>query len=199
MNSPCATLPPGASGVSSAARRRISRTSALSAPPAAVKNLSPLRFQGRWLAVIMTAASKGSSPVTVVMNIAGVVQRPRSVTAAPHAASVSQSVLAIASPERRESRPTLTRKLSFPSRARRKRAKPPAMARTAASSSVTASPSTPASATPRTSLPFCSFARSIFRSSRKYFYLLYFTAPERSLQRAFPLFLFAERRDIISF
>ena len=55
------------------------------------------------------------------MNIAGVVQRPRSVTSAPQAASVSQSAAAIASPERRESRPTLTRQFSFPSRAQKAR------------------------------------------------------------------------------
>ena len=52
----------------------------------------------------------------------------------------------------------------------------------AASSSVTGSFSTPASATPRTSLPFCSLLRSIFRSSRKKYYRVHFTAPHGSLQ-----------------
>ena len=128
--------------------------SALSAPPAAVKNFSPFRFQGRWLAVIITAASNSYPGVTVVMNMAGVVHRPMSVTFRPQTANSPHSHCAIVSPESRESRPTDTRSGPPPRRARSHAVKPRAMCRTASSVSVTSSPGIPGSATPRISLPF---------------------------------------------
>ena len=88
------------------ARFRISLTSALSMPPVFVKNLKPLRLNGWWLAVISTAASQ--SKFTVVMNMAGVEDRPQFLTCTP--ASVSPLMIASVrrSAEMRESCPTAT-------------------------------------------------------------------------------------------
>ena len=156
--------PPGtaASGNASAASVRISRISALSAPPFAVKNFMPFRFHGRWLAVIITAAVNGRRGSTVDMNMAGVVASPRSVTSAPAFCSAAHSVFTIAGPDSRESRPTAIRSAS-PSgrRARSQRTKPPAILSTASVFRFTSSPATPLMATPRISLPFCSFKSSI--------------------------------------
>ena len=136
--------------------------SELSRPPREVKNLSPFRFQGRWLAVIITAAVKGRRGSTVDMNMAGVVARPRSVTSAPARQNAPHRVSRMAGPESRESRPTLMRSPSPSGNlARSQRTKPPAMASTASVPRFTSSPGTPGRATPRISLPFCSFERSI--------------------------------------
>ena len=55
---------------------KISEISGLSRPPAGVKNFSPLRKNGWWLAVICTEQSHGSSKTA--MNIDGVEARPQS-------------------------------------------------------------------------------------------------------------------------
>ena len=105
----------------------------------------------------MTEASKAKPSVTVDMNMAGVEAMPRSVTCRPSAAIASMSHSASCGPDRRESRPTATRSVSLPSRARSHRAKPRPISRQACSVRFTCWPSMPSMATPRMSLPFCSF------------------------------------------
>ncbi len=53
-----------------------------SRPPARVKNFSPLRLHGWWLAVSCTEPSQARSCVTI--NMAGVEERPQSSTWTPH-------------------------------------------------------------------------------------------------------------------
>ena len=65
------------------AKTMMSVMSPLSRPPRLLKNFIPLRFQGRWLAVIITAPSASNSGNTVDMNMAGVEAMPQSMMRQP--------------------------------------------------------------------------------------------------------------------
>ena len=80
--------------------------SAFSNPPLAVKNFNPFLFQGKWLAVTITAPSAQSCSSTVAINIAGVEAIPKLSTVAPAAAAPSAKALQSAGLEIRESLPT---------------------------------------------------------------------------------------------
>ena len=140
-----------------AAASSILFTSLFSAPPSLVKNFIPLRLYGRWLAVSMIAPSALISSNTVVMNIAGVDASPQSMTLAPRDVSPPIAAFFSSGPETRESRPIVTfmsdadRPVFFS----RKSMKPIAIRHTASGVRFTGSSATPATATPRTSLPFC--------------------------------------------
>ena len=83
-----------------------------SSPPSRVKNFSPLRFQGRWLAVTITAPSQPKPGRTVDINMAGVLAMAQSRQEAPSRRTPSAALAASSGPESRESRPTPT--VSFP-------------------------------------------------------------------------------------
>ena len=98
--------------------------------------------------------------VTVLTKHAGVVASPRSTTRAhPAFANPANDALASAGPESRGSRPTATTTsfVSAPIFRASHSANASAMRNAASSFKVTGSPSTPSSATPRTSEPFWSF------------------------------------------
>ena len=101
----------------------------------------------------MTAPSAMKPSVTVVMNIAGVVQSPQESTFAPAAVRPCAAASASGSPVTRESRPTATTGCSFAQPLlRRKRTNAAPSARAAASVSTAGCPSR-ATASPRTSVP----------------------------------------------
>ena len=149
---------PVTSGVRQAFRRMVMMSSC-STPPSFVKNLRPLRLKGRWLAVIMMEPSICVSFSTMDMNIAGVEARPQSTVTQPAAVSASSTAFLSAGAEMRVSWPTAMRSSFFalPVRSARKSRKPEAMRFAASAVRFTGSPSTPSTATPRTSLPFASF------------------------------------------
>ena len=136
--------------------------SAFSNPPLAVKNFNPLRFQGKWLAVTITAPSARSCLSTVAINIAGVDAIPKLSTVAPTAAAPLAKACRSAGLEMRESLPTAMVCAVFPFFS-------PSQATNACAKAVvtslvrfTLSPSIPSSATPLISEPFCSFFQSIW-------------------------------------
>ncbi len=96
---------------------------------------------------------------TMDMNIAGVEARPQSTVTQPAAVSASSTAFLSAGAEMRVSWPTAMRSSFFalPVRSARKSRKPEAMRFAASAVRFTGSPSTPSTATPRTSLPFASF------------------------------------------
>ena len=145
-----------------AALRKMSVMSARSSPPDLSKNLNPFRLKGRWLAVIIIEPSKFVSSNTVPINIAGVVASEQRTMVTRCAASPSTSACSSASPESRESRPIPITSVSAlrPVFAASQRANAAPMFRQTSSVKFTCSPSTPSSATPRISLPFCSFKKS---------------------------------------
>ena len=142
--------------------------SPFSNPPSAVKNLNPLRLNGRWLAVIITPPSNSWPSATQARNMAGVVARPQRATRPPAAATPAARAPSSMGPERRGSRPTairgengageaspplpLPRALSF--FRQRNSTSPLPMKKATAGDRVSGWPSTPAMATPRMSEPF---------------------------------------------
>ena len=144
-----------------AAASRIAMMSSCSTPPSFVKNLRPLRLNGRWLAVIMIEPSIFVSGRTMDMNIDGVDARPQSTVTAPAYVSASSTASLSIGAERRESWPTaMRRSLTFlPVFCERKSRKPLVMRLAASALSVTGSSATPSIETPRTSLPLASLSR----------------------------------------
>ena len=123
-----------------------------------MKNFKPLRFCGRWLAVIITAPSKSQPGSTVAINMAGVLAIPQSAAVAPMATSPVSTARCREGPESRLSRPTATfsSAMGLPQRSASHAAYARAICPAASSVRVTGSAATSGSATPRTSLPFCS-------------------------------------------
>ena len=130
--------------------------SLFSRPPFLVKNLTPFRFQGRWLAVSMIAPSYSYPFVTVLMNMLGVLERPKSARSAPISRMPSAAACSSRSPESLESRPMESFRSLLLNFSCRYSTNAMAMFFTALKVSVTGCPSTPSMATPRMSLPFCS-------------------------------------------
>jgi hypothetical protein len=136
-----------------------------SKPPRAVKNLQPLRCDGRWLAVSITAPSQEKPGVTVLMNMAGVEARPKSSTRAPPEAIPSISAAISRGPLIRLSRPAET--VNAPGSRSREAASQRTKARpsrriTSGVRFTLASGTPPAGiATPRMSEPFCSAFQSM--------------------------------------
>ena len=93
------------------------------------------------------------------MNIAGVDARPQSTVTQPAEVSACSTAPFSACAEMRVSWPTAMRRSFFalPVRSARNSTKPDAMRFAASVVRFTGSPSTPSTATPRTSLPFASF------------------------------------------
>ena len=118
----------------------------LASPPAAVKNLAPLRLVGRWEAVIMMAPSYTKPGSTQLMNMAGVVQRPKRATATPRLAMPATMEAAISGLDSRGSRPTEVRRAAVgtPARSDRNSAKAAPMKNIIDGVSVTGSPGTTA-------------------------------------------------------
>ena len=135
----------------------ISVISPLSRPPSPVKNLKPLRFHGRWLAVIITAPSVIYSGKTVLMNIAGVEEREASRTLTPYGKSACWKFCSILSPDSLESRPKamVISEVFLPVDKVSQYRNPLAILVVVSPSILTASPGTPSSAIPLMSLPFC--------------------------------------------
>ena len=133
----------------------------LSNPPSRVKNFSPLRLNGKWLAVIITPPVTGSSRSTVDMNMAGVEARPQSRTSAPARVAPSMKAAFSAGPDRRESIPTATVTGRSTARSYNHLTKAAAIIAVTSAVRFTCSPAMPSRATPRISDPFCSFLHSI--------------------------------------
>ena len=93
------------------------------------------------------------------MNIAGVEERPQSSALAPRERMAESMARFNSGAEMRESCPTaiFSSAAFLPLFSSRKSKKPPAMRLTASAVRLTGSSATPATATPRTSLPFCNF------------------------------------------
>ena len=140
---------------------RIDVMSFLSRPPLGVKNFSPLRLNGRWLAVTITAAVAFSCSLMVVINIAGVDASPQSTTFAPASLAPFTKAPLIMSPEMRQSIPTVIVGVFVPVVFLVQQTKDLAIVSTASSVRFTCSPSIPSRATPLMSEPFCSFFQFI--------------------------------------
>ncbi len=147
----------GVKGARDSAVLTMDAMSSLSSPPSLEKYLKPLRYFGRWLAVIMIAPSAATSGKTVAMYIAGVEAMPQHSTCTPQPASVSQTMRESSGPVKRESRPTATVSSSrfFSVFAASHKTKARVRSTTASGVKSTGFPGSPAIATPRISLPFC--------------------------------------------
>jgi hypothetical protein len=134
-------------------------------PPVAVKNLQPLRCDGRWLAVSITAPSQAKPGVTVLMNMAGVDAMPKSSTRAPPEAIPSISAVISGGPLIRLSRPadTVNPAASLPRDRTSQWTKARPRRRITSGVRFTAVAETPSAgiATPRMSEPFCSAFQSM--------------------------------------
>mmetsp|Transcript_8654 Transcript_8654/g.32227 ORF Transcript_8654/g.32227 Transcript_8654/m.32227 type:complete len:218 (+) Transcript_8654:1219-1872(+) len=135
----------------------MSLISGLSKPPAEVKNFMPLRLNGKCDAVSMTLPAYSTPGVTVAMKHAGVVASPISTTFAPLAAMPANIASRNISPDNLGSRPTPIVTSRAPVLTINQSANARPMALAVVASNVIPSPSTPSSATPRISLPFCNF------------------------------------------
>ena len=135
--------------------------SLLSSPPLGVKNLSPLRLNGRWLAVTITEAVALVWSLTVVINMAGVEASPQSSISAPILTAPLMKVALTASPDRRQSAPIAIVGCWLPVVLLIHFTKALAIVSTTSGVKLTFSPSMPSSATPLMSEPFCSFFQFI--------------------------------------
>ena len=131
--------------------------SLLSSPPLGVKNFSPLRLNGRWLAVTITAAEAIVGALTVDINIAGVEASPQSTTFAPACIAPFTKASLMPSPDRRQSVPIATVRSSLSVVSPSHFTNDFAIISVTSGVRFTCSPSTPSSATPLISEPFCSF------------------------------------------
>ena len=119
----------------------------------------PLRLYGRWLAVIIAEPWKLVSGKTMDMNIAGVVAIPQLITVAPPLSIPSIKASESSGPETRESRPTpiFSSYAGTPLFFSNQLTKAQPICLAIVGVRFTFSPSTPSTATPRISLPFCNF------------------------------------------
>ena len=132
----------------------IAEISFLSSPPFFVKNFSPLRLKGKWLAVIIIPAVVGRFLSTVAINIAGVEAMPQSNTFAPLSMNPSTSDAFNAGPDILESVPTAMLGLSVPVSSCNHFTNDCANILTTSGVRLTSSPITPSIAIPRMSEPF---------------------------------------------
>ena len=135
--------------------------SLLSRPPLGVKNFSPLRLKGRWLAVTMTEAVAFTASLIVVINMAGVEARPQSTTLAPASVAPFTKALLMLLPERRQSVPTAIVGASSPEVFLSQQTNALPIVSTTSCVRFTCSPSMPSRATPLMSEPFCNFIQFI--------------------------------------
>mmetsp|Transcript_30539 Transcript_30539/g.58814 ORF Transcript_30539/g.58814 Transcript_30539/m.58814 type:complete len:272 (+) Transcript_30539:936-1751(+) len=113
MNSTWLTTPGSSVSLSGAAACRAadSRMNFMSGffnPPAAVKNLIPLRFHGRWEAVHIRDPEYWWPKTMVLMKHAGVVAKPMSAASTPLLANPARIAATMSGPDSRGSRPTDT-------------------------------------------------------------------------------------------
>ena len=135
--------------------------SLLSSPPLGVKNLRPLRLNGRWLAVTITEAVAFTVSLMVVINMAGVEAKPQSTTLAPASAAPFMKAPLMALPERRQSIPTAIVGFSTPIVFLNQQTNDLPIVMITSSVRLTFSPSIPSRATPLMSDPFCNFFQFI--------------------------------------
>ena len=138
--------------------------SSCSRPPSLSKNFIPFRLNGRWLAVIIIEPSNFVCGKTIDINIAGVVAIPQRTTFIPFERSAFVIAISSFGPESLESRPIPTVRFwqGLPVFLLSQTANAPPIFKQASSVRLISSPSTPLSAIPRMSLPFCNFNNSSF-------------------------------------